>query len=214
MSKLISSVITSAILLWGLLFFFIGSFSKNLEAFVSQKTSIKVSRTTVTPIYQKKRSSTPTNNTPTGDWGVAQKIGEHTYTIRVGQDDHMGTAREVVDALNNYRQTQGKGLLAWDDKLGSYAQQRADLFKQIGSTDAHAGFNDFLDNHNGFSELSFNRLGENSYFGGPLFAVHLIEWVFAKSPEHNANQLDAGWSHVGIGVTDTAVDLVFGGGKI
>jgi uncharacterized protein YkwD len=42
----------------------------------------------------------------------------------------------------------------------------------------------------------------------------LIEWVFAKSPEHNANQLDSGWTHVGIGVSGYGVNLIFGGGKL
>jgi uncharacterized protein YkwD len=51
-------------------------------------------------------------------------------------------------------------------------------------------------------------------YGGPLNGTHLIEWVFSQSPGHDANQLDNGWSHVGVGVTDTSVNLVFGGEKM
>lgn len=147
-------------------------------------------------------------------WGVAKKIGEHTYTIKVGEDARMATAQEIVDALNAYRRTQGKGELTVDNKLTEYAQSRADFFKSQKTTDAHAGFSAFLDNEDGFTKLGFTKLGENSYYGGPLFGVHLIEWVFGASPEHNANQLESSWSYVGIGVNNTAVNLIFGGGKM
>ena len=43
---------------------------------------------------------------------------------------------------------------------------------------------------------------------------HVIEWVFAKSPGHDANQKDPDWTHVGIGVTDSTVNLIFGGSKM
>jgi|SRR3989338_243221 len=149
-----------------------------------------------------------------GEWGVAKKIGDHTYSILVGQDERMGTATEILEALNHYRQTNGTGTLTMDNGLLSYSQGRADYFKQIRSTDGHSGFNNFLDNEDGFNRLGFNRLGENSYFGGPLLGVHLIEWVFSKSAEHNANQLDPGWTHAGIGVTDNSVNIIFGGKKM
>lgn len=147
-------------------------------------------------------------------WGVAKKIGEHTYTIKLGKDDRMGNPNEIYEALNNYRNQLNKGYLAWDEKLANLAQKRADHFKSIKNTDEHAGLNDYLDNQNGFIELGFNQIGENSYFGTPLYGVHLIEWLFASSAEHNSNQLDHVWSHVGIGANDTAVNIIFGGGKM
>ncbi len=156
----------------------------------------------------------PKQNRTDDEWGVAKQIGEHTYTIRVGSDDRMGTREEILSALNNYREVNGAGALAFDDRLNNYAQGRADTFASIKSTDAHAGFNDYLENHNGFEELHFARLGENSYYGGPLYGVHLIEWVFAKSPGHNANQIDRGWTHVGIGVTNSSANLIFAEGQI
>lgn len=156
----------------------------------------------------------PRQNSDTDEWGVAKQIGEHTYTIRVGNDDRMGTREEILQALNNYRAVNGAGSLAFDDRLNNYAQGRAEHFVTIESTDAHAGFNDYLENQNGFEALHFARLGENSYYGGPLYGVHLIEWVFAKSPGHNANQIDPGWTHVGIGVTGTSSNLIFGADQI
>lgn len=147
-------------------------------------------------------------------WGVAQKVDDTTYTIRVGYDDSMASPGEVYDALNAYRRTNGRNDLAWDDRLASYAQSRADYFHSIGSTDKHAGFDSFLENEDGFAKLGFMRLGENSYYGGKLTGTHLIEWVFSQSPGHNANQLDPQWTHVGIGTSEDSANLIFGYGQI
>lgn len=147
-------------------------------------------------------------------WGVAEKVDDVTYTIRVGYDDVMGTPEEILNALNQYRSVKGVSSLAWDDTLGSYAQSRAEYFVKIDGTDKHEGFNNFLNNEDGFYKLGYSKVGENSYYGGSLSGTHLIEWVFAQSPGHNANQLDPGWTHVGIGVTSTAVNLIFASGKI
>ncbi len=144
------------------------------------------------------------------EWGVAKQIDEHTYTIKVNYDSAMSNGHEILSALNVYIRNNGKGELSWDQRLADYAQQRADTFKSISNTDSHAGFENFLNNEDGFGKLGFNRLGENSYYGGQLTGTHLIEWVFAQSPGHNANQLDS-WSHVGIGVNSNAVNLNFGG---
>lgn len=169
----------------------------------------------VSPIPQiTKKNAAPVPTVDNEPWGVAKKIGEHTYTIKLGQDDHMGTPQEVLEALNRYRAQHSRGQLQWDDKLAPYAQTRADSFKSRGGTDEHAGLNDYLDHQDGFVKLGFNQIGENSYFGGPLNGVHIIEWLFASSAEHDANQLDSLWSHVGIGVTDTSVNLIFGAGKM
>lgn len=159
----------------------------------------------------KKHTVEPTNSQP---WGVAQKVDDVTYTIKVGEDNMMASPQEVLQALNNYRNVNGKSSLTWDDNLASYAQSRAQQFSAISGTDKHAGFDNYLNNENGFAALGFRRIGENSYFGGKLNGVHMIEWVFAKSPGHNANQLDSQWTHVGIGVTDNAANLNFGGERL
>jgi uncharacterized protein YkwD len=157
------------------------------------------------------KDTTPEDNQV--PWGVPEKVDDVTYTIRVGYDERMSSPQELFDALNQYRAVHERHSLAWDDRLASYAQGRADHFKQTQNTDKHEGFNSFLENEDGFNKLGFNRLGENSYYGGQLTGTHLIEWVFAKSPGHDANQLDPGWTHVGIGTTDASANLIFGSGK-
>ncbi len=171
------------------------------------------SSTSATAVVPQEKVTVVHKTDDSEQWGVAKKIGEHTYTIKVGEDARMATAQEVVDALNAYRHTKGKGDLVVDSKLAEYAQGRADFFKSSGTTDAHAGFSHYLDNEDGFTKLGFSRLGENSYYGGPLLGVHLIEWVFGASQEHNANQLDGGWQFVGVGINGVAANLIFGGGK-
>lgn len=165
-------------------------------------------RPTYVPQIEKKA---PTDNEP---WGIAKKIGDHSYTIKLGSDERMGTPREIYDALNVYRHAKGVSTLNWDDTLARYAQERAEYFKSIHTTDEHKGLNDYLDNQDGFVKLAHNRIGENSYFGGPLLGVHVIEWLFASSVEHNANQLDSEWNDVGVGVTDTSINLIFGSSKM
>ena len=154
-----------------------------------------------TPVFQN-------SNSDNSQWGVAKQISEHTWTLKIGNDDRMATPKEILDALNNYRQRHGSGYIAWDDNLAIFAQSRADYFNQRGNIDEHAGFNQYInspDNHFGF-----RAMGENSSIGYKVLGVHLIEWIYAADSAHNANQLDAKWTHVGIGVSGTATDLVFG----
>jgi uncharacterized protein YkwD len=148
------------------------------------------------------------------EWGVAKQIGEHTWTIQVGTDQEVGTASEILQALNAYRARHGSGALALDPTLVSYAQGRADMFNVNNATDAHAGFMDYINNQDGFKKLGFMSLGENSSLGYHVEAVHLIEWVYAGDAPHDQNQLNPSWTHVGIGVAGLATDLVFGGRRM
>lgn len=158
---------------------------------------------------------TSANNqgTTTTGWGIAQKVGDHTYTMRFAPDPTMATPQEVFQALNAYRHIKGVGSLTWDTTLATYAQSRADAYSQKKNLDAHAGFLDYVNNQNGFAKLGFNSLGENAAYAGPVSGVHLIEWIFAGDAEHDNNQLDPKWSHVGIGITDKGIDCIFGGNK-
>jgi len=154
--------------------------------------------------------------TPTPDnepWGVARQIDEVTWTMKVGQDEKMATAREIFDALNQYRQTHGSQILTWDNKLAEYAQSRAKFLNSQKNTDKHEGFNNFLQNENGFDKLGFTMLGENISYGYKLNGVHTIEWMYAGDKPHNDNQLDNRWNYVGIGVDGLATCLIFGTGK-
>lgn len=176
---------------------------------------------TITPtiIPTKKPTFTPTptiiKNVETDNepWGVAKQIGEHTWTMKIGQDTVMATATEILEALNNYRSLHGSQKLTMDSKLLEYAQSRADFFYQQEKLDSHQGFNNFLTNENGFDKLGFSWLGENASYGYRLNGVHLIEWIYASDEDHNQNQLNNNWNYIGIGVKDTATCLIFGTGK-
>ena len=158
----------------------------------------------------------PKQNNSVGDtalWGVATQIGEHTWTMKVGEDSTMATAAEILKAVNDYRQKSGSQILTLDNKLTAYAQSRADFFYSEDKLDSHVGFVNFLENEDGFNKLGFGQLGENSSLGYKLNGVHLIEWVYAGDDAHNKNQLETSWDHVGIGVRGTATCLIFATGK-
>ncbi|TSC85465.1 MAG: Uncharacterized protein G01um101416_852 [Microgenomates group bacterium Gr01-1014_16] len=142
-------------------------------------------------------------------WGVAKKIGEHTYRIKVQNDTQMGTPEEILLALNNLRVRNNVQTLKTDARLCSYAQERAVYQNKLGKTDAHAGFEDYLQNQDGFRKLGFGRVGENSSYGYILSGVHLIEFVYMQSPEHNKNQLDPAWDYGCVGTFGLATNLIF-----
>ena len=74
--------------------------------------------------------------------------------------------------------------------------------------DQHLGFNDFVQNQDGFNKLGFTALGENISYGYKLNGVHIIEWMYAGDQPHNDNQLDNRWNYVGIGVDGLATCLI------
>jgi len=155
----------------------------------------------------------PTEIGETEPWGVAKQIGEETWTMKVANDERMGTPKEILDALNKYRVRRGSPELTMDDSLVKYAQSRADYLASIKSTDGHKGFNDFLENEDGFEKLGFTWLGENISYGYRMEGIHLIEWIYAGDKPHDDNQVNSRWNYVGIGVKDTATCLIFGTGK-
>lgn len=177
---------------------------ESTEGFLSQEITSRKFVPTATP--------TPTP-TPVSEqkYGRSRQIGEYTWTIDVGEDDRAGTADEIFQALNEYRKKHGRGTLQWDDALASFARSRAEKFASEKKTDSHAGFKDYLNNQDGFNKLGFMRIGENSSYGYKVLGVHLIEWVYAGDQPHDENQLSTNWSHVGVGVSGLATDLVFAG---
>lgn len=149
-------------------------------------------------------------------WGKSVRVPgtEHGWTMRVGMDPSMATAQEIFDALNKYRADKGVHGLNWDGNLAAYAQERANYLNSIGSTDDHAGFRNYLENPDNVRKLGFSRLGENISYGFRLNGTHIIEWMYAGDAPHDSNQLDSGWSDVGIGVSGTATSVVFGGDRL
>lgn len=151
------------------------------------------------------------DNTP---WGVSQQIDEHTWTIRVGEDEKLATSEEIIKALNEYRQIHGSQVLTKDEKLTNYAKERAIFLNKLKSVDQHKGFNDFMENQDGFNKLGFTALGENISYGYKLNGVHVIEWMYAGDKPHDDNQLNSIWNYVGIGVDGLATCLIFGTGRM
>jgi uncharacterized protein YkwD len=131
----------------------------------------------------------------------------------VGTDGKMGTSKEILEALNEYRKVHGSQVLVIDERLTNYAQERAVYLNKIKSVDQHKGFQDFLEKENGFDKLGFTALGENISYGYKLNGVHIIEWMYAGDKPHDDNQLDNRWNYVGIGVEGLATCLIFGTGR-
>lgn len=158
----------------------------------------------------KPAAKTPLQQADPGPWGVAKQIDETTWTMKVTPDNNMATAGELLMALNVYRSSKGVGQLSWDDRLAEYARTRAQDFVRLQNTDKHAGFNEFVANPDNFKSLGVLSVGENSSFGYRLNAVHIIEWIYAGDASHDNNQLDSKWTHVGIAVSETATEFIFG----
>jgi uncharacterized protein YkwD len=158
-----------------------------------------------------KKVVTPTPDN--GPWGVSKQIDSTTWTMKIGEDATMATSQEILAGLNEYRKVHGSQVLNWDEKLANYAKDRAKYLNGIKSVDQHKGFNDFMENQNGFNKLGFTSLGENISYGFRLNGVHIIEWMYAGDEPHNKNQLDNRWNYVGIGVEGLATSLIFGTGK-
>ena len=176
-----------------------------------EELEIKNEPETVEENKIKKTILTPT---PDGEpWGVAKQIDELTWTMKIGEDATMATAKEILVALNEYRKVQGSQVLNLDEKLSNYAQDRAKYLNELKSVDQHKGFSDFVENQDGFNKLGFTALGENISYGFKLNGVHIIEWMYAGDKPHNDNQLDNRWNYVGIGVDGLATCLIFGTGK-
>lgn len=152
--------------------------------------------------------------TPTLIWGKASQVSEHSWTMNIENDDRMATPAEILDALNSYRNRHHRSTLSLDDNLAKFAASRVEKFQELGKTDEHAGFNDYLKDNENFKRLGFRKLGENSSSGYQLYGVHIIEWIYAGDKPHDDNQLDPEWSHVGIGVKGNMTNIIFGGYKM
>ena len=168
---------------------------------------------TLTPMPTKKVINEAVSQKDDRPWGVAQQVDEVTWTLRVGDDEKMATAGEILTALNDYRQRYGSQILTWDNKLAELAQKRAKDINTTRTTDKHEGFKNFMENEYGFNKLGFSSVGENIAWGYKVNGVHTIEWMYGGDEAHNNNQLDNKWNYVGIGVDGLASCLIFGTGK-
>jgi uncharacterized protein YkwD len=185
---------------------------KPTESTVTITPSVIVSPTSATtPIKKEVKAASSVASNPTGEWGVPSKTSNDTWTMKINSDSKTSTPRELFDALNQYRSVHGKSTLAWNDKLAQLAQYRAEQQAKLGKGDEHAGLNEYFANKDNFKAIGFSHIAENSSYGFQLSGVHLIEWMYAADAPHNNNQLSSSWSDVGVGISGTFSDIVFGG---
>ena len=192
--------------------------SASVTKSLSNKTTVENS--SLKPTLSPTLTSTPTPTqyvipAPTSiaddkPWGQAWRQDDGSYTLKIQEDAVMSEPRELADAINRYRETKGVSRLEWSDALSAYAQTRAEYIAKNGS-DHHAGFNNFIQNEDGYNKLGFNCLGENMSEGFRLSGTHLVEWMYAQSPGHDANQLNPIYSRVGVGISEKISVLIFGG---
>jgi uncharacterized protein YkwD len=185
---------------------------------VKQNKTIIISPTssrTPTPSPIKEQSSTSTSSSshtstqtisPTSFQPTSTPATTPTQTTAPSNTQ----AEQVLQALNDYRSQHGAPTLEWSDKLGNYAQTRADKYAANGATDNHQDFQTLISTPAGFAQMGFSGLGENSSYGYPFNAADLIEKDYAADKPHDDNQLDPTWTHVGIGINGVASDIVFG----
>jgi uncharacterized protein YkwD len=171
-----------------------------------------VSQIVVSKIVRKK------NDVPFVKEPVRARKVVASETVETKPSNEQLAEKEVSEnaffkALNDYRNKHGKSALNWDGNLADYAQERAESYRNQGGLDHHAGFNDFIHSKDGFKKLGFNALGENSGYGHTEDPASIIENSYGQSSSHNENQLSENWSHVGIGISGTATNFIFGGNK-
>ena len=207
--------------LFGLIFAWFGgknsqdAIVKSIASPTPEVMAIITDRPTNKPTIKQNIRASPTiiNESEQGQWGVANQVDEHTWTMKVGMDEKMATPLEIFEALNEYRRQYGAAVLMWDDKLAEYAKTRAEYFYQIKNLDGHKGLADFLENENGFEKLGFSSVGENASYGYRMSGVHLIEWIYGADADHDDNQKNTKWAYVGIGVEGTSNCIIFATGK-
>lgn len=191
--------------------FFNSSFLTPLINKIKQ-TPVSTPIPSITPLPIPNRQYTATTvPLPADDqepWGVAKKIGDHTYTIKIENEEKMSTPGELLKALNDYRIKNGNQPLFWEEQLCSFAQERVEYQAKNG-LDAHQGFNDYLENQDGFQKLGFAWLGENASQGYIMSGQHLIEFVFASDEEHDQNQLQSRWDRACIAIVDSTIEIIF-----
>lgn len=187
--------------------------SNNLKPTITQAL-IPTNTPTLAPSPTKTLKQENQSPQDTQKWGVGVYYDGIHCNIKFGEDERMATAQEIFEALNQYRIVNGRNSLAWDDKLGNYAQSRAEYINSIGKDDSHSGLNDFLNNQDGYLKLGFKSIGENLKGPGKkVLGVHIIEWGFGKCDKHNENQLQTKWTNSGIGVSGTSVVIIFGANR-
>lgn len=163
-----------------------------------------------TKIYAQNNNINNNSNSDNREYGVVKQVSKYEYNANFGNDSRMATPNEILIAVNNYRNQNGQDSVSWDDGLAVWAQSRAALFA-TNDLDQHAGFNAEIESK--AQSMGLKGAGEDSFLGGSLEAVHLIEWTFAQDEPHKVILL-GNFNVLGIGVASGnkgyGVDLIFG----
>lgn len=173
----------------------------------------KMSHTTISPQNVLGINIEPTP-TPQPTKKTKIKATKKAVSIKKQNKQSSINKEDILNALNEYRQKNGKSKLIIDEKLQNYAQNRADELKTKGKLDNHAPFYQYMKSKKAFSDLGFNNLAENQSWNHKGNATNLINQFYAKSSGHNKNQLSSEYSHVGIGISGVFTNIVFAGSKI
>lgn len=166
-------------IIFALLFFVLFS-SGNFSLYEKNPNEVKVKSPSVSPTPYSLESKVKQNltkpNSESFNWTV-EKVDEHLTKMQLPADDHMSTANELFDAMNNYRKAHNIGLIDQTPGICDIAQKRAQEQLGNGDLDGHAGFDKYVQNQN---ELS--AMGE-VLFGGsqPQSGVHIIEFGWNRS---------------------------------
>ncbi|PIR61783.1 MAG: hypothetical protein COY81_04730 [Candidatus Pacebacteria bacterium CG_4_10_14_0_8_um_filter_43_12] len=134
--------------------------------------------------------------------------------------------QEVIDALNNYRQVHGVGVLTVHSALCAYAEKRVQDLVAYGGLDNHQGFQaDFADPKNLPEQLKDypgSKIGENlahqfckNMTTGDSFVAEtgtaIIEWCFDSSTKgHREAQLSSDYHNVCVRHADGMYVVEFG----
>lgn len=149
--------------------------------------------------------------TPPPQIQIKKSISPTPISLKTKLQGNSYAVPNIISAINIYRKKNNvNNTLSLDRKLEKYAQTRANYLKSIGKLDNHSSFEVYLKG-SAFKDLGFNSLGEIQSEGHLLTEVELIERIFAKSQKHDQIQLNHNWTHVGVGISGSFVNIVFGG---
>lgn len=108
-----------------------------------------------------------------------------------------GEQQTAFDLVNQTRSQHGRTILLEDASASDKAQAWAEHLAAKGSL-SHSNLPSGID-------AGWKALGENVGYGGSIQAVHQ---GYMNSPGHRSNILDAGFTHMGVGVAKKG-NLVF-----
>lgn len=116
---------------------------------------------------------------------------------QVGSYCPSGIEWDFLNKLNTYRAQHGRGRLLMSRSLAAAAQHHAYYMSRTDDIDHSLGGVLWSQNIYNFGYPQGYAIGENVLAGRQSSSGALSLW--ASSPSHNANMLDARWTRVGVG---------------